>query len=255
MLKRMQMLAVVLSLVMTVGCSTTQKWMAGGAVIGGTVGGIWAAHGGYLNAGEGIAVGAVTGAAVGGLVGNVVEEKEWQKRIDEKQAEIDKLTAENTQLKGQLADANRRIAELEAELAKLKEELAKAKTVCAEISLGADVLFRPGSAVLSETGKKALDEAAAKLKSQYGGKFIMVEGHTDSDPIQHSRWKSNWELGAARALAMLHYLGGKGMDPAKMSAATFSQYQPISDNGTADGKAKNRRAVIVIYSNWSTPKQ
>jgi chemotaxis protein MotB len=82
----------------------------------------------------------------------------------------------------------------------------------------------------------------------------MVEGHTDSDPIRHSGWKSNWELGAARSLTVLHYLADKaGVDPAMMSAATFSKYQPVAGNDNAQGKAQNRRAVIVIYNNWGKP--
>jgi len=250
MVRRTLALAAVLVLAMTMGCSTTQKWMAGGAVVGGTVGGIWAANGGYLNAGEGIAVGAVTGAAAAGLIGNIIEEQDIKELIAEKDKQIADLTAENTTLKGKLADANKKIAVLEAELAKLREQLKNSRTVAGEISLGSDVLFRPGSAMLSAKGKTKLDEAAATIEAQYKGKFIMVEGHTDDQPIKLSSWKSNFELGSARALAVLHYLTKKGVDPANLSAGTFSQYQPIAANDTKEGRQQNRRAIIVIYTNW-----
>lgn len=248
MFRRMLMLATVVLLSMTMGCTTVQKWMAGGAVIGGTVGGVWAAHAGSetINAGHGILIGAVTGATAGGLVGSIIE---WK--------EIDKLKRENADLRAQLeeanrklAEANRRIGELEAELAKLKEELAKNRGPIFEINLASDILFRPGSARLSVKGKAELDKAAQTINAQYKGKFIMIEGHTDSQPIKVSGWKSNWELGAARSLTVLHYLNDKGVDPAMLSAATFSKYQPVASNDNKEGRAQNRRSVIAIYSNW-----
>jgi len=245
-------LAMVLLLATTMGCNYTQKFMTGGAVIGATVGGIWGAN---LNKdawrfGTGALVGAVTGAAAGGLVGSIIDYK-----VDKDK--IDRLTQENASLRSQLedanrklADANRRIGELESELAKLRDQLAKARVPMLEINLAADILYRPGSARLSARGKAELDKAAETIKTQYHDKFIMVEGHTDAHPIRHSHWKSNWELGAARALTVLHYLNDKGVDPAQLSAATFSKYQPVASNDTKDGRAQNRRSVIVIYSSW-----
>jgi chemotaxis protein MotB len=119
-----------------------------------------------------------------------------------------------------------------------------------EISLMTDVLFKPGSVILSDQGKKALDEAAKTIMEQHGDKFITVEGHTDSDQIKLSKWDSNWQLGSARSLAVLNYLLKQGVDPAKSSAATYGPYQPIASNDTKEDKAKNRRAVIVIYTGW-----
>lgn len=256
MVKRMLSLAVVLTLALTVGCSTTSsgypkyttmKWMAGGSAIGATIGGVWACQTqGDLNVLEGIAVGGLAGATVGGVVGNIIEEKDIKDKIASMEREIADLKAQ-LQAKSEALDAaNRRIAELEAQIADLKKNQG-GKVF--EISLGSDVLFESGSARLADKGKKALDDVAGKLKSQYGGKFFMVEGHTDADPIKVSGWKSNWELGAARALTVLHYMTDKGVDPAKMSAATFSKYQPVAGNETAAGKAQNRRAVISVYKN------
>jgi len=262
MVKRMLTLSVVLAFSLVLGCSstypkwTTMKFMAGGAVVGGTVGGICGAEGywGLGNAGEGVLVGSAIGATVGGLVGNIIEERDIKAEMDRLKAEIDRLTAENAALKSENDSLKKKIAELEARIKDLEEQLRNANVRALEISLGADVLFKPGSARLSDAGKAALDRAAGQIKSEYAGKFVMVEGHTDADPISISGWKSNWELGAARALTVLHYLADKGLEPANMSAATFSKYQPVADNSTKDGKAKNRRAVIVIYKNWNKPK-
>lgn len=252
MVKRMLTLAVVLGFAATLGCSTTQKWMAGGAVVGASTGALIGAH--SAEAGEGALIGGLAGATVGGLVGNIIEEKEWNDKIALLNGEIDKLKAENAQLKTENEALKKRIAELEAQVKDLQDQLKNANVRALEISLGSDVLFKSGSAALSDAGKKALDDAAAKIKSQYAGKFVMIEGHTDSDPIKVSGWKTNWELGAARSLTVLHYLVSKGLDPATLSGATFSQYQPVAGNDTKDGKAQNRRAVIVIYKNWNKPQ-
>jgi len=253
MIKRTMMLATALLLAATMGCTYCQKFAAGGAAVGATVGGVWAASAGTLNAGEGAAIGAVTGGLAGALIGDIFDYKklqECEQRIKELEDQNAKLQAELNKCKQDLDAANRKIAELEAELAKLREQLKNARIPALEISLGADVLFKSGSARLSEGGRKALEEAAKKIASEYNGKFIMIEGHTDSQPIKHSNWKSNWELGAARSLTVLHFLTDKGVDPAMLSAATFSKYQPVVSDSTKEGMSQNRRAVIVIYNQW-----
>jgi len=257
MIKRTLTLMAVLALTVTMGCSQlkcakVEKFMAGGAVIGAAIGGAWGAEAEtLLNAGEGAAVGAVTGATAGALVGNMLEEKCEKEELDGLHNEIDSLKSQLKAKEDELAEANKKIADLEAELAKLREQLKTAKIPDLQINLATDVLFISGSARLTKEGKAALDNAAQTLMSaEHKGKFIMVEGHTDAQPIRHSNWKSNWELGSARSLAVLHYLTDKGVDPAMLSAATFSKYQPLATNDTKEGRAQNRRSVIVVYSQW-----
>lgn len=255
------MLAMGLFVTTTMGCTTVQKWMAGGAAVGGTVGGIWASNGGILTAGEGIAVGAVTGATVGALVGDQQEQggkwQEVEKANRDKDASIGKSQeaerAALTKLQAcgeDLKTCKRKNDDLAGQVANLTDELAKCKGARMEITLLSDVLFEPGKARLSAEGRKALDDAAAKIGEAYGDKFVTVEGHTDSDPIKTSGWKDNWDLGAARSMAVLRHLIKKGVEPQKASAATFSEYQPASDNGSKEGKKKNRRSVIVVHTGW-----
>jgi len=242
-------------LTLTMSCTTTQKWMAGGAAVGATVGGIWASHGGnILSAGEGMAVGAATGAALGALVGDQLDENETARLLEEKDQQIAALQQENSELKNKLQAcrsdleaANRRIADLERTIAQLQEELANCKGARLEMTLLADMLFEPGSARLSARGKQALDDAATKLRDLGENEFIMIEGHTDSDPIRYSAnlWKDNWDLGAGRAMAVLRYLVDKGVDEKKIAASTYSYYHPVSED-----KAQNRRAVIVVHTGW-----
>lgn len=258
-------LATVLLLALTVGCNsftTTQKWAAGGAAVGAVAGATWANTGPSIISGtSGALIGAATGGLVGALVGDVIDEQDGSKKCaDEfakKDAEIAKLQEELRAAKAreaasaeELKTAQRKIDDLNGQIKNLTDELAKCKGSRIELTLLSDVLFEPGKARLSAAGRKALDDAAEKIQGSYGDKYVTVEGHTDTDPIRRSGWKDNWDLGAARSQAVLRYLISKGIDPKRSSAETFGQYQPVADNGSKDGKKKNRRAVIVIHTGW-----
>jgi chemotaxis protein MotB len=259
-----------------VGCSTMarlHKNMAIGAGLGAAAGGLWGAAGeSNFDAGEGLLVGALAGATAGALVSDAQERAYRQDQsdaIDTKDATIAQLQEDNRSLQRQLGAANqdlatarRRIADLENQVANLQAELqrrggAVSTTVARtapiplrEITLLSDVLFAPGSNVLTDAGRQALDDAAQQVMAAGAGHYVQIEGHTDSDPIRSSGFRTNWDLGAARSLAVLHYLLGKGISPQRLSAATMGQYQPVASNTTAADKASNRRAVIVIYSSW-----
>ena len=106
-----------------------------------------------------------------------------------------------------------------------------------------DVLFDPGKATVREPAKPTLDKVAAALKKDYSGKQIRVEGHTDSDPIKVSRWKSNQDLSVARADAVKKYLVSKGVDANVVSVQGFGSDRPKSSD-----KAQNRRVEIVVVT-------
>jgi len=260
MMHRTLTLATVMLLALTIGCSSwcnTKKYAAGGAAAGAIVGGILGADHGILNAGEGALVGAATGGLVGALVGDCMDHHDKCKDLADKDAQISKLQEEVRAAKAreqacaeELKTAQRKIEDLTGQIKNLTDELAKCKGSRIELTLLSDVLFEPGKARLTAAGKKALDDAASKIKDSYGDKFVTVEGHTDSDPIRASGWKDNWELGAARSTAVLRYLIDKGISAKGSSAETFGQYHPVADNDTKAGKKQNRRAVIVIHTGW-----
>jgi len=256
MLKRVLILATAVLLTGTMGCTTVQKWAAGGAVVGAATGATWAElTGGCLTTPQGAMAGAAVGGLAGALVGDFVDEKAEAEHHAQCEAEIKRLKDEIASLNAKLASANsdldaanRKIKELEAELARLRSQ---GRIALLEITVANDVLFRSGSARLSSQGREILDQAASKINSEYKDKFVMIEGHTDTQPIKHSGWKSNWELGAHRSLAVLHYLIDKGVDPKMLCAATFSEYQPVADNSSPEGMSKNRRSAIVVYEKWT----
>ncbi len=109
------------------------------------------------------------------------------------------------------------------------------------------VLFASGSATLTDNGKTVVDKIAQQINNKYPGGQIIVEGHTDSQPIEKSSWESNWELGAARAVTITEYLIEKhSFQPDNVAAKTYAQYKNAASNDTPEGRQANRRAVIIV---------
>ena len=115
------------------------------------------------------------------------------------------------------------------------------------IDISDKLLFKSGKYEVTDQANAVLGKVAAVLQNQPDIEF-MVEGHTDNVPYKgNAILVDNWDLSVKRATAVVRILQNKyGLDPAKMSAAGRSEYKPVSDNTTAEGKAANRRTRIVI---------
>ena len=116
------------------------------------------------------------------------------------------------------------------------------------VTLANSVLFASGSAELTPEGL-ALVAGVADGVDFTSGTRVIVEGHTDNVPIEGSlrqTFDSNWELSAARALSVVKAMSASGAPDEKLEARAFGEHQPIADNGTADGRAANRRISILI---------
>ena len=122
------------------------------------------------------------------------------------------------------------------------------------ITMANDILFDSGKAKLKKNAYPVLDKIAAVLNETVPDRDVGVEGHTDTVPIKHSGWKSNWELSSARATNVLHYLLGKSIQPQRLSAIGYGEYRPIDTNDTKAGRAKNRRVEIIILPKEITKK-
>ncbi len=112
-----------------------------------------------------------------------------------------------------------------------------------EIELDSELLFDAGAARVSARGIEALRALAADLKT---AGTVRVEGHTDDRPIASVQFPSNWELSAGRAASVASLLAGFGVEPALLSATGYGAHRPEADNGTADGRARNRRVLLVV---------
>jgi chemotaxis protein MotB len=139
-------------------------------------------------------------------------------------------------------------------LNEMKEEIEQGQIVITELKgkLTVDVvdkiLFDSGQAEIKPEGLAVLKKVVDIL-IPVTDKTIRIEGHTDNVPIKGGltkRYPTNWELSAARAITVTRYLEKEGLDPALLSAAAFGEYQPVANNETAEGRAKNRRIAIVL---------
>ena len=119
------------------------------------------------------------------------------------------------------------------------------------ISLAADVMFKKGSAELDlEEARGTLRKIAGLLSSSYvAGRHFEIDGHTDSSPTNpKGPWPTNWELSAARAANVLHYLVDFGADERQFRIAGYADTQPLMSNATEEGRSYNRRVDIVILA-------
>jgi chemotaxis protein MotB len=189
-----------------------------------------------------------------------------QTALTNKEAERRDLEGKNAQLAAlndELSKSTKKLAEAKADLEKksaeyesladsLKNEIQAGKVELSEmkgrmtVKMKDKILFASGSASLGKEGQAALDKVAKALK-EVKGKIIRVEGHTDNDATDpKGPFKDNWQLSLARAMAVVSHLQDQGVDPTKLSAAGYGQYQPIAANDTAAHKSLNRRIEIVL---------
>jgi chemotaxis protein MotB len=110
------------------------------------------------------------------------------------------------------------------------------------VAVAGDVLFDSGKVALKSSAKKTLDQIVQVLNDRYSGRMIRIAGHTDSDPIKKSQWKTNERLSAERAMAVEAYLAKKGVDGDRMYSAAFGPSQPKGN------KKSSRRVEIVVLN-------
>lgn len=117
------------------------------------------------------------------------------------------------------------------------------------ISLAADNFFEEGSADLNidETRETLLRLSDFFKASELKNRRFRIEGHTDNTPVAaDSKFISNWELSAGRAMNVLHYLADFGVDENKFSVAGYADTRPKFSNDSPETRAYNRRVDIII---------
>ena len=177
-----------------------------------------------------------------------------------KQDELTALRLENENLKGQvmsqrdLAEQNRA---LQDELTQTKQEMARLETGprrSSDVSsqgmervgeISGSLSFAPGSDNLTSAGKSQLDQIANKIRSQYAGRHISVEGHTDSSPLRRTldQWHTNMWLSANRARAVADYLISQGISENLVSVVGHGASRP-----SGGGAEQDRRVEIIVLS-------
>ena len=115
-----------------------------------------------------------------------------------------------------------------------------------------EVLFTTGSAELGNKGKTQIMQLAGTLKDiikKIPPKIewvLRVDGHTDAVPIKTSRFPSNWELSAARAISVVKYLIAQGIQPINLAATGFGEFQPLDPRDSDIANRSNRRIELKL---------
>ena len=177
---------------------------------------------------------------------------------------IEELQGENEGLDSKYAiseEENARLIEERNQLENAQrsmEERLKGTGVSVKIKEGhisvvlpSSVLFNSGQTKLKKTATSSLSKVCRILEKDFPTEIIRIEGHTDSDPIKRTKklYKTNWELSAARAATVLHYLiDNCHLDPTHLYLAGFGEFQPVAGNKNKKDKKKNRRVEIVVLA-------
>lgn len=171
------------------------------------------------------------------LAGQQEQLASQQKKLEELQALIDQQKIRTESLRKKMSEA---LGNFNSEDLSVFKKNGKVY-----VRMSEKLLFPSGSAVVNKDGKEALSKLAAAL-NQNPDININIEGHTDTVPIK-IKYPDNWALSVARATAIVRILvDDYHVDPVRLTASGRSQFDPVADNATADGRAKNRRTEIIL---------
>ena len=115
------------------------------------------------------------------------------------------------------------------------------------ISLRQAAFFPSGGDEIASSGFDSLEKISRTLRDLPNP--VQLEGHTDSAPIHNQRFRSNWDLSAARSIAMLELFRDRfGIPGDRFAVAGYADAKPVDSNDSAEGRAHNRRVDIVILN-------
>lgn len=191
------------------------------------------------------------------------EADQLRRKLAGKVKETGALQADIDEMRQALAELERRRALAEESLASFRDLVSRFQAMIDAgtlrvrvidgrmvVELATDILFPPGAATLSVDGKNTISEVA-KVLASIPDRDFQVAGHTDNVPISTERFPSNWDLGAARAITVTRLLVDAGLPAERVSAASYADTMPVSENDTKEGRANNRRIEIVVVPDLS----
>lgn len=120
------------------------------------------------------------------------------------------------------------------------------------LTLNGALLFDSAQSSIREDALPLVDKISLILQN-YSDSLIYVEGHTDNVPISNDKYENNRVLSTYRAMEVVDYILGKTtLVPDKIRPAGCGEYEPIADNTTPEGRARNRRVEIKIYNSYNS---
>lgn len=162
----------------------------------------------------------------------------------EQEARNDEQAQEQAEIPEQFRTISDKIEQALGDLIRQNMVTLRGNEEWLEIEMRSSLLFDSGDATLSNKALEVLGQLAEILRTEKPP--VRVEGFTDNVPIHSSRFPSNWELSSARAAAVVQLFIEEGLEPAKLMATGYGEFQPIAPNDTAENRAKNRRVVLMI---------
>jgi chemotaxis protein MotB len=188
--------------------------------------------------------------AIGGCVSQgkydeaVAETEITRAELNDKTRLLEAANAENERMHAVYKDTVHKLQK-QIDAGDLKVEIRDGRMV---LDMPNDILFDTARVDIKPAGAKDLDAVADILKALPDRQF-QVAGHTDDVPIKNSNYASNWELSTARAIQVIHYLEGKGVPAAQLSATGYADVDPVASNTTEEGRKANRRLEITLQPN------
>jgi len=170
-------------------------------------------------------------------------------QLNKTRGDLDAAQRDRAALDQRLAGAIRDVDSLRAELAGRPEPQTAPTGWTAVpgggmIAIEENILFAPGKVTLRDEARKTLDAIFSTLEGEYGGKDIMVFGHTDDRPIKKSGWADNWQLSTERSLAVVRFLREHGVGAERLVAAGCGENRPRVANNSEPNRLSNRRVEI-----------
>ena len=181
------------------------------------------------------------------------EEGKDESQNQEEQQTEDDLKAEYEE--ASLKESEQMAESIEQQLAQLQisdqvEVDSNAQYVM--LTLNGALLFDSAKAEIREDAIPLVDKLSTILQN-YNSNSIYIEGHTDNVPIHNSKYESNDILSSYRAQSVKDYMLSKtNLDTSKIRATGCGEYNPIADNSTPEGRARNRRVEIKIYNSYNS---
>ena len=158
----------------------------------------------------------------------------------------------NLALAQRVQDLSRYRSDFFGRLRQILEGRADVQVVGDRFVFQSEVLFAAGQADVSDDGKTELAKlgsAILQLQTEIPPDInwvLRIDGHTDKRPISTAQFPSNWELSAARAIAVAKYLMTQGVDPKRLVPAGFGEFSPIDPADNDDAYKKNRRIEFKL---------
>ena len=196
-----------------------------------------------------------------------IQISELKKQISAIQALLDASEQKDTEQQARIADLGKRLnlalAQRVKELSEYRSEFFgklreiigtrdDIKIIGDRFVFQSEVLFGSGEATIGIDGQRQLAKLSVAIQNLIEdipdeiNWILRIDGHTDIIPIRNSRYESNWDLSAARAISVVDFLMKTGIPPNRLAATGRGEYMPLDPNENEDAYRKNRRIEIKL---------